>query len=147
MSAGELEQHYVMRPSRLLGIFLLLSSSLLLMVICTLPLTGGWQPAGVAGVLVATGFVLWRDALLRDSRSGVAFQFAAGGSISFRLRKGEWLAGTADRSSFVSPCMVLLNITTDAGKKRSLVIMPDSMDKDDFRRLRVRLRWSAQGHI
>lgn len=137
-------RRYAIRPSRMLGVFLVLSAILLLIVISGLPLAAGWRLAGMAWVLSAVGYVLLRDVLLQTARSCVALDLAPRQRIALIPRRGEPVAGSLDKRSFVSPYLTLINITTESGKRRSVVIMPDSMDGDDFRRLRVQLRWSDQ---
>ena len=144
MMSGELRQRYTIRPSRILTAFLLLSSALLVALLYHSPLPFYWCLAGALGVLLAFGFVLLRDARLRYSKSWVAFELAPQGRLSLIPRKGASVQGKVDRSTFVTPYLVLLNTTTDSGKRHSVVIMPDSMGEADFRRLRVRLRWSGQ---
>jgi len=142
--SGELGQRYTIRPSRILTAFLLLSSALLVALLYHSPLPFYWRLSGALWVLLAFGFVLLRDARLRYNKSWVAFELAPQGRLSLIPRKGASVQGKVDRSTFVSPYLVLLNTTTDSGKRHSVVIMPDSMGEADFRRLRVRLRWSGQ---
>lgn len=42
-------------------------------------------------------------------------------------------------SSFVHPQLIVLNLKLHTGKRTRLVLFPDSLDKNGFRRLRVRL--------
>jgi len=144
MMSGELGQRYTIRPSRILTAFLLLSLVLLVALIHNSPIPFYWRMAGALGVLLAFGFVLLRDARLRYGKSWVAFELTPQGCILLIPRTGDPVQGKIDRSTFVSPYLALLNITTDFGKRHSVVIMPDSMGEADFRRLRVRLRWSGQ---
>ena len=45
-------------------------------------------------------------------------------------------------SSFVSPLLTVLSLRMlGAGGSRSLVVTPDALGADEFRRLRVWLRW------
>ena len=48
-------------------------------------------------------------------------------------------------SSFVSPSLTVLNLrVAGAARPRHLVILPDNVEKETFRRLRVLLRWSPE---
>ncbi|GAB1232151.1 hypothetical protein UT5_03660 [Ferrigenium sp. UT5] len=85
-----------------------------------------------------------RDAWLRLPQSCVAFELTAPRRLSLVPLAGDPVAGVISDSSFVSPYLTLINIRTDTGRRRSLVIMPDSLQAEDYRRLRVRLRWSTQ---
>jgi hypothetical protein len=129
----------------MLTVFLVLSVAVLVVLISNLPLAAGWCLAGMVWVLSVLGYVLLRDVWLQAAISCVAFDLASQQRITLILRRGAPVAGSIDKSSFVSPYLTLINVTTDSGKHRNLVIMPDSMDKVDFHRLRVRLRWSDQG--
>ena len=59
-------------------------------------------------------------------------------------RDGHWSPATVLRSSFVLPWLVVLHLRLE-GRRLMLpvVLLPDSMGNDDFRRLRVWLRWSG----
>lgn len=144
MRSGELRQKYILRPSRILTVFLLLSAVLLVALIYNFPITPCGRMVGALGVLLAFGFVLLRDARLRYGKSWVAIELAPQGRISLIPRKGDPIQGKVERSTFVSPYLALLNVTTDSGRCHSLVIMPDSLGAADFRRLRVLLRWAGQ---
>ena len=67
---------------------------------------------------------------------------------------GEWVMIRADGSEerslrfkmcFVHRQLVILNLVLCSGKIRSVVLFADSLDKASFRRLRVRLKFGAQG--
>ncbi|WP_407896836.1 protein YgfX [Ferrigenium sp. UT5] len=144
MNAGVAGQPFTILPSRILTCFLVLSAIVCLCAICCLPWAAGWKAAGVAGLLVVAGFSLMRDAWLRLPQSCVAFELTAPRRLSLVPLAGDPVAGVISDSSFVSPYLTLINIRTDTGRRRSLVIMPDSLQAEDYRRLRVRLRWSTQ---
>ncbi len=95
-------------------------------------------------VLIGTscGVCLYGPALLRGGEAIVGLETGEGGSLLLQTRRGEWREGALLGSSFVSPYLTVLIVRTE-GKlfARHVVIMPDSLDAEDFRRLRVRLRW------
>lgn len=64
------------------------------------------------------------------------------------LADGNWILQTTDGrkhpgrlldSTYVHPRLVILNFALDGIARRSVVLLPDSTDPDDLRRLRVRL--------
>ena len=58
------------------------------------------------------------------------------------LRNGSHVPGRMLPDSLVTPYLVILNIALNEQLgRRSLLIMPDSMGTDSFRRLCVVLRW------
>ncbi len=62
----------------------------------------------------------------------------------FRRLDGKTLEGTLLGSSFVSPWLTVLNLRPE-GRWRtvSLVILPDAVEREAFRQLRVLLRWKC----
>ena len=64
--------------------------------------------------------------------------------ISLFNRKGEEKTGILLRNSLVTPYLVILNVKLfDHRRVRNLVVMPDSMDAESFRGLRVALKWGV----
>lgn len=63
---------------------------------------------------------------------------------AFRRLDGKTLEGTLHGSSFVSPWLTVLNLSPE-GRWRtvSLVILPDAVEREAFRQLRVLLRWKC----
>ncbi len=141
MSAGGRVHGYSIRPTAILAVFLVLSVSLLVCVICTLPLWIVWKLAGMVSVTAAAGYVLMRDGWLRLPTSCRAFELAPARRITLVLRSGLSVAGVIGAGSFISPALIMLNIVIDSGQRRNLLILPDSMNAAEFRRLRARLRW------
>jgi toxin CptA len=56
-------------------------------------------------------------------------------------RTGIWLDGTLGENHFVSPALVVVELQAPLGRRKTLILAPDSLPADDFRRLRVWLRW------
>jgi toxin CptA len=73
-----------------------------------------------------------------------ALTLRADGKIDVRTGKGEWQEAVLLPAGFVAPALSVLALRIK-GEKRSryLVLLPDSTEADDYRRLRVRLRWAA----
>lgn len=89
---------------------------------------------------------LYGPALLRSGKAIVSFEIKDGRAVSFQTLRGEWHQGMLLDSSFVSPWLAILNIKMEASRfARHVVIMPDGIDADDFRQLRVWLRWRRTG--
>ena len=132
------------------------------------PLQASWILAGIlatahcaaVAVLVVTGLPAWlqvtailalavslvfsvgNSALQRLPQSVAAIKITATDLLSVQSRRGEWLACEVLGSTFVASMLTVLNLQeTKTNAVRHVVILPDSMDGDDFRRLRVWLRW------
>jgi len=87
---------------------------------------------------------LRRHALLFAPQSVFRVQARADGSIECLTRDGEWqkLRLTSDSSLF--PLFAVLCLKPEgSGRRRHLVIFPDALPFDDWRRLCVWLRWAT----
>jgi toxin CptA len=85
---------------------------------------------------------LYGAALLRSRKAIVALEITDGGVLTFQTRSGEWRRGILLDSSFVAPYLTVLNLKTDGTRlARHVVIMADSVAAEEYRRLRVWLRW------
>ena len=82
------------------------------------------------------------DTYLRMGHSCVAFRLETQDEIVLVLRNGRHLAGRVSSDSLVTPYLVILNVVLkEPRRRRSLLISPDAMGVESFRRLRVALKW------
>lgn len=104
-----------------------------------------WIKLVVIGALIASAaFHIRRDAMLAASNSIVAIEIEEDRTCDVQLRSGEWKEYVLLDTSFVSPYVTILNLGRErAFIARHIVILPDSLGKDEFRRLRVWLRWKC----
>ena len=102
-----------------------------------------WLKAAL--VLAVAGSLLHAlngSALRRSGRAIVALEIGEGAAASFKTRCGDWHKAVLLDSSFVAPYLTVLNLRTGLSRlAHHVVIMPDSVSAEDFRRLRVWLRW------
>jgi hypothetical protein len=125
--------------SRRLGMFLALSHGAALAVLpfCGLP------PLPVAAL--ALGVVLsWlrtrrRDVLRRDPDSIASLVWEEGNRWRLTLHGGIEAGALLRPFVFLQPWLVILHFRRDDGRAARLVLLPDMLDEDSFRRLRVRL--------
>ena len=70
--------------------------------------------------------------------------------------KGEWVLLMASgkivpaqlrRTSYVQPWLVILNFSLGRFSSRTLILLPDAVDPEVLRRLRVRLRLDSSCHL
>jgi toxin CptA len=140
-----MQRHYKLRPSRSLLLLLILLCAATLVAICMLPLSTGWSLALAMPVLVWGGYCLQLDANLGMARSCVAFRLEDHDGIVLVLRNGRHFSGRISSDTLVTPYIVILNVVLSGLRRgRSLLIMPDTMGKGSFRRLRVMLKWADQ---
>ncbi|MFZ2161780.1 MAG: protein YgfX [Sideroxyarcus sp.] len=137
-----MQLNYKLRPSRSLALLFFLLCVLLLVSIWMLPLPVAGLLALTVGVLCWTGYYLLRDATLRMGHSCVAFRLEGQEEIVLVLRSGRHLPGRVAMDSLVTPALVILNVALkEQSGRRSLLILPDTMGAESFRRLRVALKW------
>ncbi len=142
-----MQRYFKLHSSRLLAVLLSIVSVLALVSLWLLPLPMPVMSALTAAILYGMGSCLMRDAGLRRAHSCIAFRLEDREQIVLVLRNGMHLPGRISADSLVTPYLVILNVVLSEQRgERSLRIMPDAMEPDSFRRLRVVLRWgeSAQ---
>lgn len=134
-------QQFDIGPSRSLAAILALAHGVALAALVPLAFPV-WAKVALAPVIL---FSLWhhlrRDALLSEPSSCTALVLEKG-EMALTLRDGKSLAGRVSRDSVVTPFLTVLNIMPGRGIfSRSVIILPDSLDPESFRQLRVRLKW------
>jgi toxin CptA len=103
---------------------------------------------GAATLAIAFSLVyfLARDASLHSANAIVALELKSGGGIAFRTRDGSWVESELSDSSYVSPALTIVTLKPRGkGCTRRAIILPDSVDARNFRRLRMWMRWKNQG--
>jgi toxin CptA len=127
-----------------------------------LTLLFGGVHAAALGAVLAAGLAWWIDVLagvllLASSAhalalhawqslkmSIVALELSDDCRLKVQDRRGEWRDGEVLASSFVAPRLTVLNLRL-AGERlaRHVILVPDRVDAEMYRRLRVLLRWKC----
>jgi toxin CptA len=98
----------------------------------------------LAGTWIACAALeaLHSRALLRGRRAARGVCLARGGEVAVRDPLGRWRTGTVRDGSFVAPWLTVIR-WRPAGARfdRTIPILPDMLSREDFRRVRVLLRW------
>jgi toxin CptA len=106
-----------------------------------LPLRG----VSIGVIAAALGWSLRSRALLRLASAIVALEITAAGQISFLTRRGTSHACELLGTSYVSPRLTILNLQARGCRlARHVLLVPDNVDTQDFRRLRIWLRWAPR---
>jgi toxin CptA len=135
-----------LRPSRALtwlfaGGHVLASAALWLA-----PFAAAWSLAGSLALAAHLVWVLRLHAWRNAAGSVVELELRENCSVSALSRAGGWMEYQVSRETFVSPLLTVLDVRAETGHRgRSVLITPDSLDADSFRRLRVWLRWRCGG--
>ena len=138
-----MRQQLKLQPSRYLTTILIVAHGAALAAL--LPLTlPAWSKVALAFLMLfSLMYHLRRDAWLSAPSSGIALKLE-GDRVVLTTRGGEQLVGQVLRDSLVTPFITVLNVLPQGARfARSLVVLPDSLDAESFRQLRVWLRWGS----
>ena len=134
----------IRRSARLMWLLILAhAGALALLWPLALPL---WLKAAIGLTVIASlAFFLNHAALLRAPRAVIAVEIKEDGSVALQTRRGEWHECRLSGDSYVSPWLTLLVLRQENTlTPRYVAILPDNVDAEDFRRLRVWLRWAGR---
>jgi toxin CptA len=135
-----------LRPSRILLATLAAAHLGTLAVVLGMPLEA-WVKSGlVLATTASMGHAIRRFALLRGRDTVVALKMTHTG-LEAETHAGVWLPTKVLGSTFVATWLTVLHLKLE-GRRFMLpvVLLPDSLNPDDSRRLRVWLRWGAAFH-
>lgn len=128
-------------PSHICSTLLFFAYALTMLIVFMLPMVVLARLVLAALLLGALVYSLRRDAWLLLPLSAVAIRIE-GDQITLITRGGSELQGEISGNSVVTPFITILHVLPQAHKGvRYVVIFPDSIDKERFRELRVRLKW------
>jgi hypothetical protein len=121
----------VLRRSWRAELFVTGSALATAVLLACLPLELELQATGLAWIALSS------VSALRRVRPGTRLRVGSDGDVVVNAS-----AGRARDGSFVAPWLVVLRWRPDgAWRDRSLLVAPDMLGADDFRRLRVLMRW------
>jgi len=135
-----------MRPkcSRILMVAFLMAHGVTLTVVWFLPFS--WLIKVLIAVAIAFyGVQSYRQHVLLVGDSITEVLARADGRWEVATRHHGCCPGELAHDSLVLPWLTVLNFKLSDGRRRSVTIMPDNVETESFRRLRVRLRFLAKG--
>ena len=96
---------------------------------------------GICAVTWVAAGLAWRQltpkfSAIRLERSGLVFVALSG--------KSEFLAAEILPGATVHPWMTVVKLKTEEARSHALIVTVDSLNLQNFRRLRVFLRWQAE---
>jgi toxin CptA len=136
---------YRVAPSRRLAAILAIGHCAVAALVFMLDFSPAWRAAILAALIASLVFELRTTALRLSRNSVIAIRISADNVLSAKTRVGEWRDCEVLGSTYVTAALTVLMLKTGAERgTRSVVLMPDSMTADDFRRLRMWLRWRPE---
>jgi hypothetical protein len=137
-----MQRSFKLRPSRLLAVYFFILCVAALISLWVLPFPTLLLIAMTLMALCWGGYCLLLHANLRMAHSCIAFRLEDGDNIVLVLRNGRHLSCRISPDSLVTPYLVILNVVlNEKGGGRSLLILRDGVGLENFRRLRIALRW------
>ena len=97
-----------------------------------------------AGLLLLASLIyhVRRNAMRTSLNAILALQISPECRCSAQVGSGDWFDAQLLATSFVSPYLTILNLRLDhAHLGKHVVILPDAIEAEQFRELRVLLRW------
>ena len=129
-------------PSIWLAGLLTAMHGLALALIWLLPFDQWLKIAAVLLLLVSLIYHVRRDAMRTSPNAILALKISPECRCSVQVRSGDWFEAQLLPTSFVSPYLTILNLRFDHARLvKHVVILPDAIDAEQFRKLRVLLRW------
>lgn len=118
-----------------------MSATLALLVVTPLE-----APSRLAAMLAVAALALEgleRVVLLRGRRAVRRFRLQRDGGIEVEAPSGARRAGAVRPGSFVAPWLTVVRWRAEGGwRDRTILLLPDMVEAEAFRRLRVLLRWA-----
>jgi toxin CptA len=131
-----------LKPSRRLAV--LLGSAHGLAVVAAWSSLLGWPLyLSVSGIVISAAACL-AESLHLPPRAATRLELDTGGRCTWRDRRGEWHEARLGAEHFVSTWLVVICLLEPMLRRKWIVILPDSVPADEFRRLRVWLRWQPE---
>lgn len=139
-----MQRQFNLQPSIYFTIALVASHGAALAVLAPLAFLPLWARTLLALlVLVSLLYHVWHDAWLLALSSNKTL-LLDGDMILLVARNGDQVTARVLADSLVTPFITVLNVLPQGSYlARSVIILPDSLDAESFRQLRVWLRWGS----
>lgn len=129
-------------PSRV-GAWLVAAMSLSTLAVLAATPGAAWARILAATWIACAAIEVFHSVLLHRGRRGVTVvRLDRDGAIGLRAGDGRWIEAAVQSASFVAPWLTVIRWRAPSHRfDRALLILPDMLGPEDFRRLRLLLRW------
>jgi hypothetical protein len=128
-----------LRPSRALAVAIA-AAHLAALAAALVALPGAAAGVAAAGV-VLSAIAQVRQALHRAPDAVAGLELTADGGAAVAGPAGDWSTARLRSVAVPVPWLAVVTLRDAAGRRRSAIVLPDSLDPEAFRRLRIWLRW------
>ena len=135
--------HLNLRPSAQLLAFVAAAHAMALVAVVWSASNEPWSLLLAGPVLASAWHYAWRHAALRSSSSVVRLEWDCDDRWRLFTLGGEVRDGRLRADTYLHPYLIILNFKGRLLRRTSVVIAPDRLDAESFRRLYVRLKISG----
>ncbi len=128
------------RPSRSLAAFVALAYGATLSLVFVIPLGWYWRALLAVVVLSGLSYAFLAQVLYLVPRAVREAAWASDGTWTLTLVSGKRIEARLLPSTYVTERLLVLNFRCGSWQHRALVLLPDALEGELLRRLRVRLR-------
>ena len=129
-----------LKPSRMLMTILLVAHGASVFLLAMLPLPIGYKWVGSIVILIAAWHYVRRYALLNTGSAVRALRMVADAKLD--ILRNDWQSAQLTHEQFIHPLLTIIRCRTENSRwPIAIVILPDMLDAESFRALRVRLKW------
>ena len=140
--------HVVLAPSRIAGAGIGVLAAATIALTLILPLESGLQAVLVAAVATWAGGSFHVAALHRGRRAVTEIRVAPDLMLVACMGDGQLVAGYVRAATCVGPWITTIVWRPDGRRvSRTILVLPDMLPAEDFRRLRVMLRYARSAEI
>jgi len=126
--------------SRMMGEWVMLVHAMPILLLPALP-TSGWLSLAVTAALFVSLVRTWRLQVSRHHPDAVcSMVWGEGKDCLLSLHSGGQEEVSMGAQAFILPWLVILHFNSRRRHMRYLVLLPDMLDRQVFRKLRVRLK-------
>lgn len=135
-----MRQYVELSPSRYFFCWIVISCLALALSLFSFHFDSTLQNLAIIAVILSSVYVCFRDVKLSLPKSCIAFTIETANAVNIIQRNGQNLTGVISAGSLVTPFLIILNVALSENGSRNIVLLPDSMESNSFRQLRVLLR-------
>jgi len=140
--------HVVLAPSRIAGAFVGVLAAATIALTLAMPLEPWLQAALVAALAVWAGATFHVAALHRGRHAVTEIRVAPDTTLVACMGDGHLVAGYVRAATYIGPWMTTIVWRPDGRRvSRTILVLPDMLPAEDFRRLRVMLRYARSAEV
>lgn len=129
-----------LKPSRALATILLVAHAASGIVLAILPLPIWLKLVGIVVIAIAAWYYVRQYGLLNTRSAVRELRLLSDGKLD--VLRDDWQSARLVSEQFIHPMLTIIRCHTESSRwPIAILILPDMLDAESFRALRVRLKW------